>query len=56
MDFKCDELILGKKDADSRALTANLQQLYDLPIACHTLQSGRRVLLPERSAVAHSGW
>ncbi len=21
MDFKCDELILGKKDADSRALT-----------------------------------
>ena len=22
MDFKCDELILGKKDADSRALTA----------------------------------
>ena len=34
----------------------NLQQLYDLPIACHTLQSDRRVLLPERSAVAHSGW
>ena len=24
MDFKCDELILGKKDADSRALTAQL--------------------------------
>ena len=22
MDFKCDELILGKKDADSRALTS----------------------------------
>ena len=25
MDFKCDELILGKKDADSRALTGVLQ-------------------------------
>ena len=25
MDFKCDELILGKKDADSRALTSRLQ-------------------------------
>ena len=24
MDFKCDELILGKKDADSRALTIYL--------------------------------
>ena len=24
MDFKCDELILGKKDADSRALTLKL--------------------------------
>ena len=23
MDFKCDELILGKKDADSRALTVH---------------------------------
>ena len=23
MDFKCDELILGKTDADSRALTVN---------------------------------
>ena len=23
MDFKCDELILGKTDADSRALTLN---------------------------------
>jgi hypothetical protein len=37
MDFKCDELILGKKDADSRALTIRLQQmgvclpLHDLP-------------------------
>ena len=26
MDFKCDELILGKKDADSRALTASQAQ------------------------------
>ena len=25
MDFKCDELILGKKDADSRALTNMLR-------------------------------
>ena len=24
MDFKCDELILGKKDADSRALTVTI--------------------------------
>ena len=24
MDFKCDELILGKKDADSRALTLDM--------------------------------
>ncbi|MCR3895571.1 hypothetical protein NUK31_21675 [Aeromonas caviae] len=24
MDFKCDELILGKKDADSRALTQDI--------------------------------
>ena len=24
MDFKCDELILGKTDADSRALTSQL--------------------------------
>ena len=39
MDFKCDELILGKKDADSRALTDlqhlelsrnELQLLFDL--------------------------
>ena len=27
MDFKCDELILGKKDADSRALTNHLLDL-----------------------------
>ena len=27
MDFKCDELILGKKDADSRALTVNRTSL-----------------------------
>jgi hypothetical protein len=25
MDFKCDELILGKTDADSRALTSILR-------------------------------
>ena len=28
MDFKCDELILGKKDADSRALTVNNSDAY----------------------------
>ena len=30
MDFKCDELILGKTDADSRALTINAGR----PICC----------------------
>ena len=25
MDFKCDELIFGKKDADSRALTIDVR-------------------------------
>ena len=29
MDFKCDELILGKKDADSRALTNRMPVLTD---------------------------
>lgn len=29
MDFKCDELILGKKDADSRALTNKLREYED---------------------------
>lgn len=29
MDFKCDELILGKKDADSRALTPQAHDLHD---------------------------
>ena len=28
MDFKCDELILGKKDADSRALTLRKKKLW----------------------------
>ena len=37
MDFKCDELILGKKDADSRALTNqeaynNLQHICLRPL------------------------
>ncbi len=35
MDFKCDELILGKKDADSRALTEK-----------HTIEQCRGILKP----------
>ena len=40
MDFKCDELILGKKDADSRALTLFLIEISDLPsnlVAVYTI-------------------
>ena len=29
MDFKCDELILGKTDADSRALTLIINGAYE---------------------------
>ena len=31
MDFKCDELILGKTDADLRALTTIQQDLTNNP-------------------------
>ena len=51
MDFKCDELILGKKDADSRALTPHQRwldlasgqwQAADKPVANPLYRSERR--------------
>ena len=39
MDFKCDELILGKTDADSRALTKQLHRVPLAPRAIALLES-----------------
>ena len=59
MDFKCDELILGKTDADSRALTL-FQQLTLLVVllisskgAAGVTGSGFIVLAATISAVGH---
>ena len=43
MDFKCDELILGKKDADSRALT-----LYRAPIDFRKQAHGLAALVEQQ--------
>ena len=55
MDFKCDELILGKKDADSRALTLRLQDalaLVDIRILDHLVVGTEGVVsLAERGLI-----
>ena len=49
MDFKCDELILGKKDADSRALTQDIAayQLLGFAMAAAVIWLGVRREWPD---------